>query len=118
MENLFKVIKAEIDHFAFLLEYCPANSLTSTVCHNFWLYSVLIPIILAILYLFWLLFNKLRTEMAMNQLEKRRLAQEQIADSELLDQLKWKGLDSDVAELSQEELAEKLRSSINQLPNS
>lgn len=54
----------------------------------------------------------------MNQLEKRRLAQEQIADSELLDQLKWKGLDSDVAELSQEELAEKLRSSINQLPNS
>lgn len=112
MENLFKIIKAEIDHVSFLLEYCPANSLASGVCHNFWLYTVLIPISLAIIYLLWVLFYKFRTELALKQLEKRRLAREQIADSELLDQLKWKGLDSDVSKLSQEELAEKLRSSI------
>lgn len=94
-------------------QYCAENDLHTIICRDFWVWSVVALIGVGLL-VTWLCFKGLIKEQLEFRRNRKRLeARAIVADAETMEAAKWKGEDAADVELSQEELAARMRAALD-----
>ncbi len=99
-------------HVMFLFNYCPSNSFSSLLCYPFWVAVTALVVLIGFIVLFPILLRAIKEQIAWNRHQKKMATRGTLADPDTMEKYKWKALDGDAAELSQEELAQKIRSKV------
>ena len=93
-------------------QYCAQNDVRTLVCRDFWMWTVYVSIGLGFLIAVILGKKIFREQLEFYRNKKRLEARKIVADEETMEQARWKGEASSDNELSQEELAARMREAI------
>lgn len=94
------------------IQFCIDNDIRTPVCRDFWTWTVYLCVGLALLIIFVVGRKILRAQLELRRNKKRLEARKIVADAETIEQAKWVGDDNQQTELSQEELAERMREAL------
>ena len=94
------------------IQFCIDNDIRTQVCRDFWTWTVYLCVGLALLIIFVVGRKILRAQLELRRNKKRLEARKIVADAETIEQAKWVGDDNQQTELSQEELAERMREAL------
>ena len=92
--------------------YCADNDIRTPVCRDFWMWTAYVSLGLGVLIVVIIAKKILREQLEYYRNRKRLEARNIVADAETIEEAKWKGEDSSDVELSQEELAERMRAAM------
>lgn len=95
-------------------EFCFDHPISTIICHDFWIWTVIGSFGLALLIVFVIGKNVIREQLEYYRNRKRLEARKIVANKETMDQYKWVGDSNAAVDLSQEELAAALRAGIEQ----
>ena len=90
-------------------QYCADNEIQTPVCHDFWMSTIYVSLGLGLIIAAILGKKIFKEQLELYRNRKRLEARGIVADEETMDQAKWKGEDAADVDLSQEELAERMR---------
>ena len=116
-----EILERYWEQFKGLLVYigfCIDHPVQTLVCHDFWLWNVYVAFGLGLLLAVMIGKKLLKEQMEFRRNRNRLEARKIVADEETIKQARWKGEDAADVELSQEELAAKMREAINARANS
>ena len=94
--------------FAYI-QYCTGADIQTLVCRDFWLWSVYAAAGVGLLIALVIIKTVFREQLEFFRNRKRLAARQVVADEETMNEAKWKGDDDVDTNLSQEELAERMR---------
>ena len=94
-------------------QYCVESELRTPVCRDFWTWSLIASFAVAALIAFLVGKTVFREQLEFYRNRKRLEARKIVADEETMEEAKWKGEDAVDVELTHEELAAKMRESLN-----
>ncbi|MBI4192898.1 MAG: hypothetical protein HY525_20485 [Betaproteobacteria bacterium] len=90
-------------------QYCVDNDIRTLVCRDFWMWTVYISLALGLLIAVIVGKKIFREQLEFYRNKKRLEARKIVADAETIEQARWKGESDSDLELSQEELAARMR---------
>jgi hypothetical protein len=91
--------------------YCASSEITSAACQGFRFCGMIVSEVILLLVLLMWLKNAIQDQIDFNKYKKRMAARAVVADPEVMAKHTWQVENSDIAHLSQQELAEKIRES-------
>jgi hypothetical protein len=103
---------SQIERLLVYVQYCAVNDIRTPVCRDFWHWTVYFCIGLALIIVFIAGKKILKAQLELHRNKKRLEARKIVADAETIEQAKWVGDDSQQSDLSQEELAERMREAL------
>ena len=90
-------------------QYCADNEIQTPVCRDFWTWTIYASLGLGLLIAVILGKKIFKEQLELYRNKKRLEARKIVADEETMDQARWKGEEAADVELSQEQLAERMR---------
>ncbi len=102
----------QIKRLLIYAQYCADNDIRTLVCHDFWMWTIYASLGFALLIAIVLGKKIFKVQSELYRNKKRLEARKIVADSETIEQAKWKGEDNLEVELSQEELAARMREAL------
>jgi hypothetical protein len=94
--------------FAYI-QYCAEADMQTPVCRDLWLWSVCLAVGVGLVIAFVIAKTVFRGQLEFFRNRKRLAARQIVADEETMNEAKWKGDDDANTELSQEQLAARMR---------
>lgn len=94
------------------IQFCLDNDMGSHVCQGFWRWTMYLAIAVALMIAFVVGRIVLREQLEWHRNRKRLAARGIVADAQTMEELRWKGEDNRATDLSEQELAERMREAI------
>lgn len=104
-----------LKRLAIYAQYCAESDLHTSVCRNFWMWSVVAAFGLAILIIALIAKRVIKEQLEFYRNRKRLEARAVVASEEVIEAASWKGdaLKGDLESLPVEHLADKFREALN-----
>lgn len=105
---------AQIKRLWIYVGYCVDNDIRTPVCREFWMSTVYISLALGLLIAIIIGRKILREQLEFYRNKKRLEARSIVADAETIEEARWRGEDTSDVELTEEELAARMREALKQ----
>jgi hypothetical protein len=112
MEQYWRQLKGH----AVYAQHCVENGMQATACRNFWTIAMVAAFVIAVLLILYVVKRVLSAQLDFYRERKRLAARTVVADDEVMNQHKWSGNDPATANLSQEEIAARIRQAVKSKP--
>ena len=103
----------QLKRLAIYAQFCVESDIHAPVCHDFWIWTAYASAGLGLLIAVMIGKKILKEQLEFRRNRKRLEARKIVADPETIEHARWKGEDAAEVELSQEELAARMREAIN-----
>lgn len=105
----------QVKRLAVYAHYCAENEIRTLVCRDFWTWTVIASVGLAILIIALIAKRVIKEQLEFYRNKKRLEARAIVASQEVIEAATWKGdaLAGNIEELPAAELAEKFRDALN-----
>jgi hypothetical protein len=90
-------------------QHCVETSMQAPACRNFWTLAMIAAFVIAVLLILYVVKRVIGAQLDFYRERKRLAAREVVADDEVMNQHRWSGNDPASANLSQEEIAARIR---------